>query len=256
MTKIAPAHSEYSMSGAHRWIACPASISLSRGLSSPDTEASIEGTKTHTCFERLINSRLNGGRYAEMEQLRKEGHEWSRVLRAEKAYDQVIELWQKYPGAELHAETRVDTSHFTMPGNFGTVDVTISELFGKLVIADYKNGVMPVRAEENPQCIGYALGAAKVNDYNYDSVDIGIIQPNSRTKSRTFDLWTVSMNELRRKWIPIFKKAVKATLEPKPKIAEGEWCFFCPAKVKCPAKRGKDLERAKQAFAELDEPMW
>lgn len=244
-------HAKYSCSQMYRTMACPASISLiEKAPPSPDTPASTEGVLTHECLEHF-NTRTEKFPIVKKQLLK--AHPPERVLRAELAYTRINQIRAQYPGAMFYAETKVDTSFFIEPGSFGTVDSAIAELFGTLTVIDFKNGVMPVDAVENPQGVCYALGIAAEHDFNFTDVHIGIIQPNSRTISRRESFWKITMKELR-SWIPRIQKAVAETKKKNPKVNPGEWCFFCPAKnFNCPAHYGKKLEENNRLFELLED---
>lgn len=246
-------HSPYSPSSAKRWFNCALSIRLIQVAPKPPEHPSAkEGTLTHECLEIFNKSDRHPALVAK--QLLQDGHPMMRVSRARIAHEQIQKIRAKFPGADFYAERKVDTSHFIGPGEKGTVDASIVELFGTLTVIDYKNGVMPVDPEENEQGIAYALAIAKEHDYNFEQVDITIIQPNSRVAYKTISTWSTTMKELR-KWEKIFRKKVKATLSPNAKAVVGEYCFFCPAKnFNCPAHKEKWDSKAVEAFDEMD--MW
>lgn len=254
MTEIKK-HAKYSASGAKRWYYCAASISLNEKAPTPaEHPAAIEGTLTHECLE-LFNRSKHTRESINLahKRLKVRGHPDDRIDRAYAAYQRIQSMRRSFPGATFYAETEVDTSYILGPKQFGTVDAAIAETFGTLTVVDYKNGVMPVEPENNLQGIIYALGIAKLEDFHHDKVDIIILQPNSRVAKRTESNWLVSMRELR-SWEPKLRKAVARTMEPKPKVVEGEWCFFCPSKnFNCPAFRDKRMERNLKAVAAFDE---
>ncbi len=64
-------HAEFSASGSKRWLSCPGSILLSRGL--PDQEESkyaMEGTTAHTVLDLLVRGWLKGRRLSTEAELR------------------------------------------------------------------------------------------------------------------------------------------------------------------------------------------
>lgn len=255
MTPEPKRHAKFSASKMKTIINCPAMLGLAeKAPPLPEHPAAIEGTLTHECLE-AYNTRQYAFRQVTKD-LKRLGHPEDRIERAQKAYIRIQEIKKEYPGADFYAETEVNTSHFLEKGSFGTVDAAIAEPFGTLTIIDYKNGVMPVDAEENVQAICYALGFGKKYEYNFDHVDTIILQPNSRVQTRKESRWRASMKEIR-SWIPIFKKAVAATKVENPKVNAGEWCYFCPAReFNCPAHKQKKTERAKTFWASNPEEMW
>ncbi len=239
------AHSEYGMSSSKRWIECAASIPLSKLAPPPLTNAAADhGTKGHECLEAFIKNPKNP--FTVMNMLRGKYDE-EMIQHAYESYEYIRALWAKHPGAELNSEERVDTSHFTEKGNFGTVDCSIIELFGTLYVLDYKYGVMPVDPVENTQAIGYALGIAKKWGYNFERVVVIIIQPRARSGKKT-KVWEISMAKLK-SYIPMFQNAVARTKEEDPEVVKGPHCFFCPARnYTCPTYMDQALERAQDDF--------
>lgn len=226
-------HCRFSASKSKTWLACPASITLSEAAPKPpDHPAAVEGTLTHECLEEFHNSQIAPKLLMRHLQIT---HPIDRVNRAYNAFMRLKDIEKEYPGCTGHAEVEVDTSYFLAPGSFGTVDRALTRLFDTLVIADYKNGVMPVPAEDNTQLIIYALGFAKRFEFNFEKVRLLILQPNSRSQKGRESSCIMPMRELR-SWEKVFREGVKRCLEPKPKVVKGEWCFFCPArKHNCPA---------------------
>lgn len=249
------AHAEYSASQAKRWISCPASIALAKDAPPlPEHPAALEGTLTHECLEAY---NVRSGTFGFVtKSLVKLGHPQDRIDRAQRAHLQIMRTRDQYPGAKFYAETKVDTSFFLVPGSFGTVDAAVAELFGRLVVIDFKNGIMPVDPKENYQGICYALGIANEHDFCFDAVEIQIIQPNSRVQSRTNTSWHLPVKKLKT-YIPLFQEAVARTKKKNPEVKTGDWCFFCPAKnYNCPAHLGKKREQTRNAFAKVEEEMW
>ena len=67
----------------------------------------------------------------------------------------------------FHCETKVSLE-FIEPGMFGTVDAAVAEIFGRLVVIDFKYGAgVAVEPKDNTQMIYYALGIAHEYDYNF-----------------------------------------------------------------------------------------
>jgi len=245
------AHSEFSASGSKRWVTCPASIPLSKlAPALPDNAAGKHGTDGHTCLEAFMNKPKSP--YTVKNFLLKTFPK-EMVQHAQEAFEIIHKIAAAFPGSEIRSETKVDTSHFTEPGNFGTVDCAIVELFGTLTVIDYKYGVMPVDPKDNTQGICYALGIAREFDYNFRDVHITIIQPRGRDTKEVVRTWKTTMKELRR-WEPVFRMAVEEARGPDPTVSPGSHCFFCPSRTfNCPAHIEKVNSRAQEDF-EFDTP--
>lgn len=121
----------------------------------------------------------------------------------------------------------------------GTTDFTNIGGDGVLTVVDYKNGVMPVTAEWNPQIMIYGLGAY----YKYRAkltrirkIRMVIFQPNARDKLPTVREWTITTRRL----LQWEKQVLRPTLE-KIKAKKGilipsdHNCQWCEAKPFCDA---------------------
>lgn len=254
------AHSEFSMSGFARVDACPASIGLSKQAPPlPPNAAGEHGTNGHTCLEAFFK---NPKRPFTVKDFLRKRFDNEMIDHAYESFQEIMKIASKYPGAEVHSEIRVKTDHLTEPGNFGTADCLIIELFGTLVVVDYKYGVMPVNPKDNWQLIGYALGAARKWNYNFEHVILVIVQPRGRTAAGTpwIRMHRYTMKDLLG-WVPKFRAAVTRARSKNPAVNPGSHCFFCPSRVyNCPAHIAKVTSSAQDDFdfddPDLLEEMW
>ncbi len=247
-------HATYSASGAARWLGCPGSIKLCE-KAPPQRESpyAVEGTEAHACLEFLLKNRHNlkaalfsaARKYdSDMIEHAKTALEW--------AEDRQISL----SGSVLLCEQKVDSSPFTCKGQFGTLDISLVQEFGRLVVIDYKYGAgVAVNPEGddgrgNPQLIYYALALSHEYDHNFADVELVVIQPRAYHESgdviRSF---VMSMEELL-SWGYTFQQGVWATKKPDPKLFSGAWCKFCPAATICPELKTKALAQAQVVFSD------
>lgn len=237
-------HAEFGPSSADRYVNCTASVALSRKFpKGASSDASNEGTDAHTCLERLL---LSHKAKATREMLYLEfpremvDHAWD-------AYKYVVE--RSKGGGVMQPEQKVDTSHFTKPGEFGTLDVSIAFEFDRLIVIDFKYGAgIFVPVEKNLQLISYALGAAKQYDYNFVDVELVIIQPRKPDeKGKTIRTWELSIEELR-SYEDVIREAVRKAEDPlESSFNAGPWCKFCPGKAGC-----SEISNAALAQAAID----
>ncbi len=226
-------HADLSASGSPRWTQCPGSVQLSKQCPpSPDNEASLTGTHAHALLE-LANRypglmRLNG--------------EHPIGIAVEIALKFCNQLKKKVDTFEV--EVRVDLNFIGQEYGedmHGTCDILGLSTFQTLYVYDYKNGKKAVDVvnkhpttgvlSHNTQLIYYALGAAERFGWDFEDVELGIIQPNAgKMPVKSAKLKRAELKA----YIPLFKKAIARTKETKPKLFEGSWCFFCPAKGICP----------------------
>ncbi len=241
MSHNSRAHSKYSASGAERWLNCPGSVALSEGL--PDTSSpwAEEGTKAHEILELTMKAKPYGKVRFD------KSIDQDMINGAEQATEFIYGRLSRYKDAELGIEKRV-TLDFIDPEAFGTPDDYIAAEFDTLEVFDYKYGKKYVDPEKNLQLIYYALGIAHRFEYNFDRVKIWIIQPRLNGYQGPA-LWNTRMVKLM-PYIDKFKRGVERTKKFPNKYVEGEWCFFCKAKKKCPIWNEQRQEKTKKMFAD------
>lgn len=254
--KVEKTHSPYSPSSADRWTNCHACINFCKDLPKlPSSRDADEGTEAHDVLETLLKNRLAGSRGQDLRKLvpfLKRQHPEEMVDHCLSVFDYIInELWKDRPGVELMAEQEVDISHFTRPGEKGTLDVAIVEEFGELIIADFKYGAgLFVEAEENRQLLCYALALAKRYNYNFHTIRIIIFQPRIEDEhGNTIREWVIDLDKLLERE-EFFKEAFKKTTKKNAKFAFGDWCRYCPGTATCPEVRAKAVEDAQIAFCD------
>ena len=228
-------HSDFSASGASRWFRCSGSVALSRGVPSKDTKWSLEGTRAHEVLESIMRGSL----------LEDKNDPPEMVQYAKHSANFIHVLLSKSGPSELLIESRVMLD-FIHPEAFGSLDYAIVEYFGTLDILDFKYGLTLVDPKENLQFIFYALGVAHLYNWNFSWVRMWTLQP----RVKNFDgymFWEISIHELK-KYVSVFKKAIERTELYPDLYVEGDHCFFCPAKARCPLKQSVKNEKARMAF--------
>lgn len=231
-------HSKFSASGSERWLNCSASVALEEKCPpQDDNQWTLEGTLAHEVLERRLNAQPvpddNFDITPEM------------VNFVEMAVKEIKRI-QKQTGGELIVEKRIHQD-FIHPEMFGTCDAIIVQPFGTLHVLDFKYGQgHVVSAEENTQLIQYALGAAHLHDWNFQDVELHILQP--RSGKSWHKSWKLSCRELRDKWLPIWQKGVARVESGKGKPFEGSWCHWCRAKFICPTKQEKNANKITNVF--------
>ena len=244
-------HSNIGASSAHRWMNCPGSVRLYDRLTTHrTTEYAATGTAAHEVCERCLREGLEPlsflGQRIKVGEFEVEVTD--AMVFAVNVYVGQIRLDHHRHGGTLLVE-RSFSLDWLHPGMFGRNDAAIvpDEVFGTLRIYDYKNGRKPVRAENNPQCMYYALGAlGKDNPWMAEKVELNIIQPNAFGKE-AIERWTVSADGLYAWANDFLLPAAKRTQEPDAPCVPGEWCTFCEAAHLCHA-------REEAAIALLDGP--
>lgn len=243
------AHSEFGPSAADRYVNCAGSVELSRRMpKSPDTDASKEGTLAHECLESFLK---NGPqKWGKTRGFLVASYPDEMVDHGLEAARAIWKIFDSMPGAELFPEEKVDISHFTKPGEKGTLDCAIVQEFDKLVIIDYKYGAgVFVDVEENLQLIAYALAVAKKYEYNFATVELYIIQPRKPdAEGRTVRGWACTIEKLV-SYEQVFRDAIARAEDPLAEFRAGDWCQFCPGKAICAEVSTLALAQAQIDFA-------
>jgi hypothetical protein len=154
-------HARLSPSARYRWAACPASVNAiakyeGKGGSSP---SAIDGTHSHTLLEHCIKNNREPHSYIGLLLQDHEGMfgvDKDRADRVKIATDYI--KTKVVVGAKVIAEQRVHPDALVGRDDMGgTVDVQIIN-GGHIEIIDYKDGMNPVKAEDNQQLEQYAYG--------------------------------------------------------------------------------------------------
>lgn len=239
------AHSKYSASGFERIAACPGCAALSEGLPNKTNEYAEEGTRAHEVLETIVRAKLVNKK----PKISVDGVLVTQemISHGNNAADKVFSLYKK--ADELLVEEKLDFN-FIHPEAGGTLDYSVLSYFDTLDILDYKFGKTLVSPIGNLQFIFYALGVAHKYDWNFKTVRMWTLQPRVKNFDG-FPFWEIPMTKLM-KYVPKFKAIIKRA-EQHPEIyVEGDHCFFCKAKGKCPLKQDKRFEKIASKFANLN----
>lgn len=240
-------HSDFPASASERWMTCPGSVRLSR-LAPPqvESEAAKEGTLGHECLE-FIAKRVNSPG------VRKEAlKRWPEDM-VEHAMQSavVIHALRPSPSAELLMEKRVFLKSVSKRA-FGTLDYAWVEMWGQLVVIDYKYGRYPVKVQYedgrlNSQLMYYALGVAEKYNFDFDQVKLVVIQPRLRNEDEIVKACTTTIGEVKR-FRERIKKAIALAETPNAPLKSGEHCRFCPAAADCPELSVKAMAKTDILF--------
>lgn len=239
-------HSKFSASGAERYFACPGSVELSEGLPDKDSIWSLEGTKAHGVLEDVLKGALSVGATVVGHVRAARDVPREMVGYAMSAANFILKLAADVGAEEILVETRISLP-FIHPAMFGTFDGAVIDHFGTLHVFDYKYGAgHAVSPKENLQMIFYGLGLAHRYDWNFKRVRLWIIQP--RIKGYDGPLfWEMGILDLK-KYVGIFRDAVRRVEEQPDMYVEGSHCHFCKAKSVCPLKQEGKQKKAKAVF--------
>lgn len=249
-------HSEIAPSASERWLACPGSVKLSREAPpQAESDAAQEGTEAHEYLERWLNKikKYPESNWKNLKPIGLEDND--NMYQAVKlAVKHVVEEWNpKHEILEVEQKVTLDHIH---PELSGTADVIIMEPYGFLYVPDYKHGKghkVQVATEDenggmkyNTQLMIYLIGVARKHHYEFLDFTIGVIQPRAggeAIRAEPVDLKTIRVYET------YLKKGVDRVYSKNPKLSEGNWCYFCPAKdYNCPLQKKKSLNKIEKYF--------
>lgn len=246
-------HAPLPPSSAERWLSCPGSPNMERGLPDNEGPAAREGTFAHDIAARALDE----GRDAASFIGETDGEFTVDADMAEHIQVYLDEVETLMLTADV---VRVEQRVVFDPDNWGTSDlITIS---GRtLHVADLKFGFKFVDVIENNQCLDYACAALRSLDVGLDldvinEVVLHIIQPRAhkagyglhrevRMSRAQLDHWRDT----------VLLPGIEATRDPRAKLVAGSWCEYCKAKAKCAAFNEVALAAAAEAFPDVpDKP--
>jgi Protein of unknown function (DUF2800) len=225
-------HSLLSASASERWLNCPRSVAMTRGMDSGDTIYSQEGTAAHLVQQRCLTENLEPRSFigeviegipvtAEMaDAVAISVSHCRRQIDTADAYwiEQSINLAKLGPPVPMHGTL-----------DFGAYFAKQRELH--LVDFKYGRGVY-VRATGNAQLKYYGLAAALTFDIPVSAVVTTIIQPRFGGTSDPIRSAVVDAAEMAEFALVLLERA-HAAMRPDAPIAAGSWCKFCQAKNTC-----------------------
>lgn len=263
-----PAHSILGASSSKRWLACPASVSLSKGLSPTTSWYAAEGQAAHAlaaqCFMDstapfdLVGTVFESdlGEITVTEEMAEAVEVYLSLCRA-------IACLAKF----CEVEKEVEVNDLWPDGNpptdmFGTSDFV--GWGGKnrvLYIVDYKHGKglavdIEKNGELNSQLLYYALGVLlwimnKSKENRPVWVEIIVVQPRADHPSGPIRKARLSTIDLLSWGKEILKPGAEACFEGSPKAVVGDVCRWCPARGQCPALRQVAQQAARVEFDSL-----
>lgn len=263
------AHAKLSPSAAHRWVNCPGSIRMSKGIERKTSDFADEGTAAHEVaaeclrtgkvpsafFGKFVNIHAKSDKERFVTEAQAEAAEGGRYFEVDEEMVESVQIYVDYiwpiaKDAELDVEFRFDLNHIS-EDMFGTGDAVIyNPKAGHLTVVDFKYGRgVPVDPQSNPQLLSYGIGAARRHGNRpLSGITLTVIQPRCRHPQGAVRSWTTDAVELL-DFAADLREAAKATEDPSAPLNAGEWCKFCPAAAVCPALRDRARKAAALEFA-------
>jgi hypothetical protein len=273
-------HAVLSPSSAPRWLSCPGSVVLSRGLPNTSSDYADEGTAAHylasvclTCdtdAKEYIGREIVVGEWGEAFSIHteKKGRYTKEVdhdfVDAVQDYIDYVRNTVLSTNGVLHVEQSLSLTDITgEEGAEGTSDAVIIT-DDEIIIVDLKFGMgNRVDAEDNSQLKMYALAAVDKYAIIHDFKDARLVihQPRLSHVSE----WVISLEDLEEFRATVQLAAVRiydATGEYEAVHNEDDWndvwlqtsedgCKWCKAKATCPKLSAKIAEAIDAEFEDL-----
>ena len=241
------AHSIYSASGSHRWMACTPSALLEQQFPNQTSIYADEGTAAHDLVEHKLKKALKMRSKKPVSKYDSDEMDEYADIYVAYCLGLIEKAKESCKDVQILIEQKLDFSDYISEG-FGTGDLIVVGS-GTLYVVDFKYGKgVIVSAERNSQMMLYALGALSIFDmlYELDKICMVVIQP----RVDNFSTYEMDRDDLL-KW-------AEEELKPKALLASkgegefcaGEHCRFCRAKNQCRARAVKNMELLKYEFAE------
>jgi hypothetical protein len=217
-------HAILSGSQAERFMTCPGSVMLSKGIVSKSSDAADEGTLAHTVAELMFRqlTRKKKLTFPEIP-----AHYDKNMMDDCRSYVEEVMLLE----GELHIEVVLDFKglHKDLGGTSDLVNIDRAKRI--LRVGDLKYGRTQVKAAENAQLLTYAVGACETFDLydEIDTIELHIFQPRGKNSS-----WSCDM-----KYLLEFKEKLVAAAHLSddpfaPLVMTDKGCYWCKAKSRCP----------------------
>lgn len=229
-------HAILSPSGADRWMTCPGSVTLSKGMPDNGSADASEGTDLHEVGALCLESETNAEECIGQEMLSGAVLTEEQAADVQKYIDTVRTYRDATPNAALRIEEGVPLTSMTgeVDGE-GTADALIIGTGDEMVLIDAKFGRgVDVPVEENRQLMMYAIGALDKHEL-WDIVKkvyLVISQPRLYDKPKE---WITTVDQLKAFKDEVMEAACRVESHPTTYVPSDKACKFCKAKSKCPA---------------------
>ena len=240
-------HVDAGPSAASRWIECPASVTLTRGVERKASVYSREGSAAHAVAELMIAGKdipvfieIEGEEVLINEEMIEHAQSYANYAEMLRADSDVFGI-----------ERRVSLDWYYDPEPMpepvaGTADLlSYSAARRELTVVDFKYGRVDVEPT-SPQLLIYALGALDLIGEMPLKIKLVIVQPRSLTEPVKSHVMLLS--ELTRWAKDVLEPAIKRIGAGDTTEKPGDHCKFCVRMAECHALHSRALETAQMTF--------
>ncbi len=243
-------HSELGASGAARWMACPGSVRMTRGVTQEESRYTAEGTLAHAIAQQCLIEDREARDF--LGQLSEDGFEITpEMVHGVQLYvdicrhkmDACDAYWVEQPFTLIRCDPPAPM--------FGTTDFAALSRRRRELYIDFKYGKGTwVPAKRNAQLEYYALGAVCAINEPVSRISMTIVQPRF-SNADPVRTWSIDAVELAEFSIDLMTRA-RAALEHDAPTLAGQWCKFCVAKNSCLAFQNAKATAAYDEFRLTD----
>jgi hypothetical protein len=256
-------HHPFSASQAHRYLACPGSVSLIERIPPEELPpsgggAASRGTAKHAVVEMCLTTGHPATRFLNKEVV-VEGVPILITTDDVEAIQLCLDTIQPLidEGYEITLERRVTpTLDLPIRAPTGLADViAFHRLLGEVIIVDWKFGQIPVEVKENPQFLFYAAGALAwlvAQGEVATHVETWVVQPETPEPVRKA---AYSSNEVLMWSGLVLQGGIARALDDDAPLYAGTHCTFCPARVHCPELQRLNQALTRAQFIEAETPL-
>lgn len=236
-----PIHSVFGASSSSRWMACPASIRMSKYVEDQTNDAAELGTAAHELVEFCLKLGLNTYDCLGLV-FNKHTVDEAMASAAQLYVGCIRDLCRRYNVNPMLEKRVVMLS--VANDVYGTADCIII-VGDTLFVFDYKHGYEIVEVTNNPQAVFYAIATLDTLGLwqQIKHIVTGIIQPRASHIDGVIRLHDYSIQELV-SWQNQFRVAVSNARNPHSEIIPGAHCKYCPARGFCRARMMRTIQLA------------
>ena len=238
------AHAACSPSSASMWLACPASVTLTKDVPRASSKFAKEGTAAHAVAEMIL-----GGDIFLPDKVTVEGDEFivsPGMARALNPYVSHVQSLRALPGAVTYLEHRLSVPH-TEGLVWGTLDCGV-HAGNDLHVVDLKFGKGVAVDPDSPQLKLYALALSGLTKAVRAGIRVTLTICQPRIGGEPLRSHVTTVGELQDWRDEAVRPAVLRIKRGDTTEVAGAHCRWCVRKTECRAFAGKHQAHAASAF--------